>query len=81
MNMSNQEIQFLMMIADVVDEYLKHPVMIDPRKSQIVPRMERILPRFRGTDHRQSGKEQLHLKRKPDSGYQRSICYEYPSRH
>lgn len=46
MNMSNQEIQFLMMIADVVDEYLKHPVMIDPRKSQIVPRMERILPRL-----------------------------------
>lgn len=46
MKMSKQEIQFLMMIAEPVDEYLKHPTATDPKSSQIVPRMVRILPRL-----------------------------------
>lgn len=46
MKMSEYELRFLMMIAEAVDEYLKHPTLFDPKNSQIVPRMVRILPRL-----------------------------------
>lgn len=46
MKMSNEEMKFLMMIAESVDVYLANPAIRDPYKSSIDKRVERILPRL-----------------------------------